>query len=251
MGTSLERASNTLVSVSIPPQDAEIERVLQSAFNFSSRSLGGTLLMQNVPSKRQLESLSARMELLARSMTFDRYTVKSLIEQMLLRFPKPIKENEITEEVVALYVHDLGLDPVVPTWAISQAVGNIIIGQCPEIPLWTSPRPATFAVRRAAERFAWKAKAEIVNISDVLKGRRALPEISEEERNKLGKKFRAFADAMIARQAGRDLQEQEDDAERLRGIVGPDAFARIPDAPKRRRTVLGREAAKVAAGARR
>lgn len=251
MGTSLEKAAATWVSVSIPTPDAEAERILRAAFNFSTRSLDGTLLMQNVPSNEEHRLLSARREMLARSMRFDRYAVKTLVEQMLICFPKPIKENEIKDEVVALFIHELSLDPIIPTWAISQAVGNIRLGQCPEVPLWTNPRPATFAVRRAAERFAWSAKAEIVCIDNVLKGERALPEISPEERSKLGKKFRAFADSLLARQRARVAREEQDDAERLRQMIGADAFSRLPDAPKRRGSALGKEAAKIAAGGRR
>jgi hypothetical protein len=245
----LERAAGTLVSVTIPPVDGEVERILFDAKNFATRSGNGTLLMVNVPNDSERGLLSARKQMLSLSMEFDRHKVALLIAQMLNCYAHPIKENETAEQVVSLYVRELSLPPVCPTWAISQAIGNIRIGQAPGVGL--VHRPSTIAVRRIADGFAWKVKSEIVSIGDVLKGRAAAPEIAPEERAKLGKKFRAFADGLLSRQRAREAKEEQDDADRLRQMIGVDAFAKLPDAPKRRGSLLGKEAAKIAAGGRR
>lgn len=255
MGNFLEKASATLVSVTIPGPDAAVERILFNAQNFSMRS-NGVLLMVQEPNEEERRLLLKRQVLLAKSMEHDRHMVKVIIGQMLAGFSQPIKANETAEQVVALFVHELGLDPAVPTWAISQACSAIRNGSVPEAR--ERPRPSTMAVRRLADSYVWKARTEISVISDVLKGRRAFPQVSPAERAKIGKRFRAVADAMIARQKAREVLDTTADVEKLKAILAAsgrdaeEAFNAVPDAQGRSpRGSIGLEAQKAVAGGRR
>lgn len=255
MGNFLEKASATLVSVTIPGPDAAVERILFNAQNFSMRS-NGVLLMVQEPSEEEKRLLMKRQVFLAKSMAHDPRDIKTLIAQMLYCFGKPIKDNETSEMVTALFVHELGLEPACPTWAVHLACSAIRTGSVPESRAY--PRPSTMAVRRLADSFVWKARTEISVISDVLKGRRAFPQVTPAERAKIGKRFRSIADAMIARQKAREVLDTTADVEKLKAILAAsgrdaeEAFNAVPDAQGRSpRGSIGREAQKVVAGARR
>lgn len=233
MDNALQKAISTYVPVTIPGPDVAVEKILFNAQNFSTRS-GGVLLMMQEPTKLERKALMDRQALLVESMFHDRVTIKTLIAQMLAGFAKPIKDNETTELVLALFVHELGLEPAVPTWAVAQACSAIRNCSVPEIAsARTYPRPSTIAVRQLALRYAWKAKAEMVAISEVLAGRQAAPQVSPADRAKVARKFRRFADEMIARQRGREILETEADAARLRALVGDAAFDALPAAQRR------------------
>lgn len=249
MASFLEKASATLVSVHIPEADAEVERIVRDAYNFSTRS-GRQLMMVTPPTPDQRRLLSERQRMLGLSMVFDRQAVALLIAQLLNCFPAPIKENETVEQVITLFVRELSQEPKTPTWAVAQAVSAIRLGRHPEM-LRAYPRPATFAIRRIADAFAWKAKAESVAIADVLNGRAAAPQVSPEDRAKLSRRFAEFAADMAKRNAARAELDHREDAEKLAAMIGQEAFQALPNAPKPKRSVLAREAAKIAASGRR
>lgn len=242
--SALERAASTLISVQIPARDTEVERILHDAKNFSTRS-DGVLLMVSVPNQDERKALSVRQRQLAESMTFDRKTVGNLIAQLLNCYPNPIKENETVEEVISLFVRELSIEPKVPTWAVSQAVSAVRLGQVQGVEI--GKRPSTITVRRVADSFAWKVKAEIVNIQDVLKGRPAAPQVSPAQRVDIGRRFDRLAHELRERNAGRDAQDAAEDAARLAAMVGQAAFDALPDAKRKPHGgQLGRVAAKVA-----
>lgn len=250
MAKQLTTTSDTYVTV--PLDCPAVETILRNAKSFSVRA-HGVLQMQNMPNEAERALLVSRQRLLAESMRHDRRAIGGMIAQMLNGFPAAIKENETAEQVVALYVRELGLDPAVPTWAVSLATTAIRLGQAPEISYKTYPRPSTMAVRRVCDGYAWKARVEIQTIYDVLRGRRADPVLTPAQREKVGNFWNDLAAELKALTAGQDAGAGEAvrAADKLRGIIGAEAFAALPDAKKRiTMPSAGKVASKVAGGRR-
>lgn len=248
MRNDLTTAVDTYVSV--PRDDATVGEILTRARSFSVRSQG-VLEMLNMPSERELALLAARNKLLADAMKHDRRAIGAMVAQMLNGYPHAIKENESAQQVVALYVRELGIDPAVPTWAVSLACTSIRLGQAPDISV--IHRPSTMQVRRECDRHAWKGRAEMTMISAVLRGRQADPVLTAAQREQVGNFWNKLAAELKARTTGQDAGAgaAAHSVSELEAMIGPDAFRAIPDAPRKpHKGSIGKQAAKVVGGRR-
>jgi len=241
MANDLSTLPNT--SLAIPLDDSAVDGIVSRAQSFSMR-VRGVLRMQNAPNEAERVLLMARRNLLANSMGHDREAIGAIIARMLKGFPASTQANEQAWKVVQFYVEELGMDPAVPTWAVERACTDIRKGQAADIGPRTYPRPSTAAVRRLCDQYAWKARAEIRTLTDVLRGRQADPELTQEERDRVGNFWDTLAHNLKQRNGAAGVAARE--VSELEAMIGPEAFATIPDAPRRRHAgSIGHLASKV------
>jgi len=229
MVNELASAKATYAAI-IALEDAQIDGIVSRAQSFSVR-VGGVLRMQNAPNEAERALLMARRNLLANSIGHDREAIGAIIARMLKGFPASTQANEQAWKVVRFYVEELGMDPAVPTWAVERACTDIRKGQAADIGPRTYPRPSTAAVRRLCDQYAWKARAEIRTLTDVLRGRQADPELTQEERDRVGNFWDTLAHNLKQRNGAAGVAARE--VSELEAMVGAETFQSLPDQPKR------------------
>lgn len=177
--------------------DVETARVLDWCRSGASRREDGKLALLNPPSPRQRDLLARRHKALGVALLgHDRRMIAKAVSEMLDCYRNALKPGEDAKNVTAKYVQELaGL----ATWACVRACFAVRMGEAPGVSLQFAP--STIQLRVVASSYVAPWLREATEIFEVLQAGKAAPEVTGEQRDKVGKLLAGLADEMRGRTA--------------------------------------------------
>lgn len=245
MARDLAATENVLVT--IPKDDRALADRLALIMSGCFRE-GGALWLWKMPNAEDRRAITARMQLLVKSLEHDSDKIGLLVSQMLQGFRARFSEERVDSTKlmrdVRLFQRELALDPPIPTWVVSLVCTSVRLGS------HGGKEPSTAELRRLCAQRVWETRAEINVLSEVLKAKAAV-HVSAAVRRDIGRKFKELHAEMAERNSDPLPNYGTISVEDLKRVAGPD-WDKMPNADRKAAgKALGKEADRLVAAARR
>src|SRR5215469_15612948 len=239
--------SNELTTFShemVPPYDEQASKIRAWCWSGAHNDVAArSVRLINMPNDDQRGLLRARRDLLVQRMSKEARDIRPYKKvgaaclQMLVCFPQNQQgRNESEKEyeqrirqLVAVYVAELRGEPL---WVIEVVCSKIKVGGLEGFS--TTFHPSTTQVQMACKDYKAQFLEEATQIGNILRALPAVKPMTEEEREKVKKKFDELLSSMHSKTAGltreEELKKQAFEYFEQRGIT-KEMLDKIPNAP--------------------